>query len=473
MLIFCQERPLNTPSDVIQTASFDPAALLGRLRRRHPRLPLLHIDRERTTGWSHVAVRFDRILVEGPEGLLWFGAEGEPLPSEPPGLQDLQGSKAPKGPKGWSADPLLSRPLADAGRVADGSPRSGSDGPPFSSGLAILLPFEMAEGWEPSGGPFRGPRVPAVVLSCREVVSYHAPTGRLFLPPGFDKALLDPLSFAPPPPVLLRPSLSREGFSGLFRPIVRGLERGDYFQVNIALRFGAELPEDFDPLALYARLLGRSRSRYGGFFSFRDRFLVSHSPEQLLALSGDRVRTRPIAGTAPGPAPSSGPDPLLTDEKLRAEHIMTVDLLRNDIGRVSRAGTVAVPALLAVEPYPHLRHLVSEVTGRVDPRLSRGEVLRSLFPGGSVTGAPRVRVRREIGELEGEPRDYYCGTLGTLSEEGEMDMALLIRTLEGRREGTGWRLVFGVGAGIVADSREEEEYAEILLKARALEEMLR
>ena len=449
---------MNATFDVMNVASFDPAALLGRLRSRNPRLPLLHIDRERTTGWSHVAVRIDRVLEEGPGGLLWYGEEGESLSS---------------GPPGWEADPLLARPLAEAGRESEGAESSGGDAPPFSSGLALLLPFEMAEVWEPSGGPFSAPRVPAVALSCREVVSYHAPTGRLFLPTGFDKALLDPLAFAPPPPVLLRPSLSRDGFSELFRPIVRGLGRGDYFQVNIALRFEADLPRAFDPLALYARVLARSRSRYGGFFSFGDRFLVSHSPEQLLALSGDRVRTRPIAGTAPGPPPPSGPDPLLTDEKLRAEHIMTVDLLRNDIGRVSRAGTVAVPALLAVESYPHLRHLVSEVTGRIDPRLSRGDVLRSLFPGGSVTGAPRVRVRREIGRLEGEPRDYYCGSLGYLSEEGEMDMALLIRTLEGRREEEGGRLVFGAGAGIVADSREEEEYAEILLKARAMEEMLR
>ncbi len=448
---------MNAPYDVIKVDSFDPAALLGRLRSRNPRRPLLHIDRERTTGWSHVPVRIDRVLEEGPEGLRWTGEEGEPLPS---------------GPPGWGADPLLSRPLAEAGREAEGPSSSGGDLPPFSSGLALLLPFEMAEGWEPSGGPFCAPGVPAVVLSCRETVSYHAPTGRLFLPPGFDRSLLEPLSFAPPPPVLLRPSRSREGFSGLFRPIMRGLGRGDYFQVNIALRFEASLPEAFDPLAAYSRVLGRSRSRYGGFFSFRDRFLLSHSPEQLLALSGDHVRTRPIAGTAPGAPPAGGADPLLTDGKLRAEHIMTVDLLRNDIGRVSRAGTVSVPALLAVESYPHLRHLVSEVAGRVDPRLSRGEVLRSLFPGGSVTGAPRVRVRREIGRLEGVPRDYYCGTLGTLSEEGEMDMALLIRTLEGRREGTGWRLVFGVGAGIVADSREDEEYGEILLKAKAMGEVL-
>ncbi len=450
-------RPLTMPFEILSVSSFDPAALLFRLRSKNPALPLLHIDRERETGWSHVPVHFSRILEEGPGGLRWYGETGEPLAD---------------GPGGWGEDPLLSDPLAFAGREESTPPPSGGDRPPFSRGLALLLPFEMAEIWEPSGGPFSGPQVPAFRLSCSGVVSYHAPTGRLFLPPGFDKSLLAPVDLSPPPPVSLRPSHTRDAFSGLFRPIRAGLERGDYFQVNIALRFEADLPEGFDPLSAYARLRARSRSRYGGFFAFRERFLLSHSPEQLLALSKDRVRTRPIAGTAPGAPPPGGTDPLLTDKKLLAEHIMTVDLLRNDIGRVCRAGTVEVPALLAIESYPHLRHLVSEVRGRIDPRLSRGEVLRSLFPGGSVTGAPRIRVRREIGTLEGVPRNYYCGTLGYLSAEGEMDMALLIRSLEGVREGAGGRLVFGAGAGLVADSREDEEYGEILLKAKAMGEVL-
>lgn len=451
--------PVNAPYEILSATSFDPAALLFRLREQNPLRPLIHIDRERTTGWSHIPVRISRILSEGPGGLIWYGEEGEALS---------------QGPGGWGQNPLLDRPLALAPLLREeGSlPPSGPSLPPFSSGVVLLLPFEMAETWEPSGGPFAGPQVPAILVSCSGVVSYHAPTGRLFLPPGFDKRLLEPVSFAPPPPVRLVPSLSSEGFSELFCLIRAGLERGDYFQVNIAQRFDAEIPAGFDPLSAYARLLSRSRSRYGGFFSFREHFLLSHSPEQLLALSGDLVRTRPIAGTAPGVPPKGRPDPLLADPKLLAEHIMTVDLLRNDIGRVSRAGTVEVPALLAIESYPHLRHLVSEVSGRIDPRLSRGEVIRSLFPGGSVTGAPRIRVRREIGDLEGVPRNYYCGALGFLSEAGEMDMALLIRTLEGVREGAGGRLVFGAGAGIVADSREEEEFAEILLKARAMGEVL-
>ena len=436
----------------MRASFFDPASLLWRLRERNPDLPLIHIDRERTTGWSHVPVRISRILVDGPAPVPDVDGAGRPCP----------GSRS-----GWSDHPLLSTPLGRCGGRTDGP---GTD-PPFSRGLVLLLPFEMAELWEPSGGPFKGPEAPAVVAECAEVVSFHQPSGRLFLPDGFDRDLLAPAVIPPPSPLLLRPSMDRAGFSRIFRSIREGLERGDYL-VNIALRFLSATPARFDPLSVYARVLARSRSRYGGFFAFGDRFVLSHSPEQLLSMTGDRVRTRPIAGTAAGAFSGDGPDPLLSDPKINAEHIMTVDLLRNDIGRVCRPGTVRVPSLLAVESYPHLRHLVSEVEGTVDPRLSRSEVLRALFPGGSVTGAPRIRVRREIGVLEGVPRNYYCGTMGYVSASGEVDLSLLIRTLEGVREKAGGCLTFGSGAGIVADSVEEEEYAEMILKARGMGEVL-
>ncbi len=445
------------PSPVVHSLpSFDPASLLWRLRQAHPGMPLIHIDREGSTGWSHVPVRVSRVLEDGPLGLLRYGEDGSPR----------VGSEG-----GWD-DPfsLLSQPLANP-LVGKGTAQT-PDGPPFSEGLVVLLPFEMAERWEPSGGPFRAPMVPAVVADCPEVVSWHAPTRRLYVPRDFDLGMLEPVSFTALPPVTLVPSLDCVGFSRMFLPIQDGLERGDYFQVNIALRFSSDLPDGFDPLAAYARLLGRSRGRYGGFFSFGSRFLISHSPEQLLSIEGDRIRTRPIAGTAAGVLPPGSLEPLHNDSKLLAEHIMIVDLLRNDIGRCALPGSVTVPSLLSIETYPHLRHLVSEVTGLANPRLSRADVIRSLFPGGSVTGAPRIRVRKEIGRLEGTPRNYYCGALGFVSGAGNTDMALLIRTLEGTVAGSGKGLVFGAGAGIVADSRMEEEYGEICLKARAMGEIL-
>jgi anthranilate/para-aminobenzoate synthase component I len=210
-------------------------------------------------------------------------------------------------------------------------------------------------------------------------------------------------------------------------------------------------------------------------FSFREHFVLSHSPEQLLSMNGRRIRAKPIAGTAAGSQTPGGADPLLRDPKLLAEHIMIVDLLRNDIGRVSRPGSVQVPRLMAIETYPHLRHLVSEVQGETSERFSRSDVIKSLFPGGSVTGAPRIRVRQHTSILEKRPRNYYCGSLGFVSDSGTVDLSLLIRSIEGERGGKvpkDGHLTYRAGAGIVADSQDEAEYGEILLKAQAIREIL-
>ncbi|MHB8368772.1 MAG: chorismate-binding protein [Leptospirales bacterium] len=425
----------------LYSPAFDPVALLARLRERDPLRPLLHIDRERSSGWSHVPVDLSRVV------------------------SDRVGES-------FADHPLLSCPA----REKEGtSLRIRQDGiwPPFSSGVVLLLPFEMAELWEPSGGPFLGPQVPAVRCDCRTVVSFHAPTGRLFLPPGFDHSLLDPVALPPVSLPAFSSSDSPEVFAGHLDRIRSGLSDGRYFQVNLARRFEAPLPEGFDPLAAYARMRKLGPSPFGGFFSHRGRFLLSRSPEQFLSGDGDRLVTRPIAGTLAGPPPSGGEEPLLRDPKLLAEHIMTVDLLRNDLGRVCRPGSVRVSRLLAVETLPHLRHLVSDVEGRLAPHLSRKDLLCSLFPGGSVTGAPRIAVRREIGRLEGRPRNDYCGIFGYVSETGQMDFSLLIRTIEGLMEPSGGRISFGAGAGIVADSVAEEEIREIALKARTMEEVFR
>lgn len=436
---------------------FDPASLLFRLRERNPAFPLVHIDRERATGWSYVPVAISSVLEESGNGSrLWRAGHSDPVPSE----------------SRWEDHPLLSRPLFLEPDLNDAFRQSGRQGPSFTSGVVLLLPFEMGELWEPSGGLFSSPRVPAFLCDCREVVAFHAPTGRVFLPSGFDRTLLRPVDFSAPPPVRLKTSCDRDGFSALMDPIRESLKCGDYFQLNIALDFRSPLPEGFDPLALYFRMRRRSPSLFGGFFSFGNHFLLSHSPEQLLSMDGRSVRTLPIAGTAKGEVSAEEEEPLRQEAKLLAEHIMIVDLLRNDIGRVSVPGSVRVPRFLAIETYPHLRHLVSEVTGEVDKRFSRSDVIKSLFPGGSVTGAPRIRVRKHTSILEREPRNYYCGSLGFVSDSGVLDLSLLIRTLEGEREGKSGTLTLKAGAGIVADSDVDDEFGEIMLKAQAIREML-
>ena len=423
---------------VLHCPDFDPVSLLWRLRERDPETPLIHIDRERSSGWSHVPVKVSRVEED------------------------------------WGAVAVFDHPLltGGVGRDLPSLERDRGSRPPFSAGCVLLLPFELAELWEPSGGPFPGPSVPALRCDCFEVVSFHAPSGRLFLPPGFDLSLLAPASFGPLFSLSFLPGESDSDLKRSLSRVRRGLFEGRYFQVNLARRFSAGLPEGFDPLAAYARMRALGPSPFGGFFSWREIFLLSRSPEQLLAAEGNRIVTRPIAGTAAGSVPE-GEEPLLRDAKLLAEHVMTVDLLRNDLGKVCRPGSVRVPRFLAVESLPHLRHLVSDVEGRLEPGLSRRDLLLSLFPGGSVTGAPRIAVRREIGLLEGRPRNYYCGTFGYVSESGRSDFALLIRTLEGATGLGSGRISFGAGAGIVADSVEDEEIREIALKARTMEEVFR
>ena len=421
---------------VIHCPDFDPVALMHCLREQDPARPLIHIDRERSTGWSHIPVEISGVVEDG---------RGEAVFDHP----------------------LLSEGADREGPMPE-SAREGS--PPFSSGVVLLLPFELAEGWEPTGGPFSAPSVPALRCDCRTVVSFHAPSGRLFLPQGFDPSLLAPAPLMGNVPLSFRPGESDADFMRSLSRVRKGLLDGRYFQVNLARRFSAGLPEGFDPLAAYARMRALGPSTFGGFFSWGEIFLLSRSPEQFLAADGERIVTRPIAGTAPGPDPE-GEEPLLRDPKLLAEHVMTVDLLRNDLGRVCRPGSVGVPRFLGVERLPHLRHLVSDVEGRLAPGISRTDLLRSLFPGGSVTGAPRIAVRREIGLLEGRPRNYYCGAFGYVSGSGQADFSLLIRTLEGDT-GRG-RISFGAGAGIVADSVAEEEIREIALKARTMEEVFR
>lgn len=430
--------------------SFDPVSLLVRMRDRDAGAPLVHIDRERTTGWSYVPVRTGRVRED------WGSLPG--LRTGGPAAASWDGHRLLASPAGGSPPEALT---SDPPEI-----------PPFTSGAILLLPYDMAELWEPSGGAVRMPAVPAILVDCLEVVAFHRPSGRLFLPPGFDRALLDPVSFRKNAPVTFSPSHDRPAFAALMAPVGAAISAGEYFQLNLSLRFDADLPGEFDPLSAYARMRGSVRPLFGGFFSLGGRYILSQSPEQLLTLSGEVLRSFPIAGTAKGERPD-GPDPLLSDPKLLAEHIMIVDLLRNDIGRVARPGSVRVPRFLSVESYPHLRHLVSEVRGTVRESVTRAEVIKALFPGGSVTGAPKIRVRAHTWLLEGEPRNYYCGALGFVSDSGLVDLALLIRSLEGDPRGQGeGRAVLRVGAGIVADSDPDSEYTEILLKAQVFREGL-
>jgi len=240
---------------------------------------------------------------------------------------------------------------------------------------------------------------------------------------------------------------------------------GDIYQANLSQRFS--VPFRGDPLAFYRRLRRTSPAPFGACL-FPDGFAVlSNSPERYLLIDGDYVETRPIKGTRPrGRTPEEDRRlalELRESPKDRAEHVMIVDLERNDLGRVCAYRSVHVPELEAVESYANVHHLVSTVAGRVHPSRDTVDCVRNSFPGGSITGAPKVRAMEVIEALEPTARGVYCGSIGYVDFSGRVDLNIAIRTavLQGEQ------LHFQVGGGIVADSDPEEEYEETLTKAQS------
>jgi para-aminobenzoate synthetase component 1 len=270
----------------------------------------------------------------------------------------------------------------------------------------------------------------------------------------------------------LRSTFTHRGYLDAVARVREYIVAGDIFQANLSQRFQAPLPEP--PFELYRRLRRRNPAPFGAYLGFGDVTVLSASPERFLRLDHDRqVETRPIKGTRPrGLVPMHDAAlgrALAESEKDRAENLMIVDLLRNDLSRVCRPGTVRVPELFALEQHPTVHHLVSTVVGELEPESDAVDLVRAAFPGGSITGAPKVRAMEIIAELEPTRRGVYCGSIGYLSATGAMDTSIVIRTFVAAAAG----LYFQAGGGIVADSDPELEYRETLDKARGLIETLK
>lgn len=247
------------------------------------------------------------------------------------------------------------------------------------------------------------------------------------------------------------------------------IRAGDVFQVNLSRGWRVDFSQPVSPIALYQRLRQRNPAPFSAIVEMGDWAIVSSSPERLVRLDADgKLVTRPIAGTHPRGA-TAGEDEALkarlaAHPKERAEHIMLVDLERNDLGRVCEPGSVKVEALMELASYAHVHHLESTVSGRLRSGIGLFELMKSVFPGGTITGCPKVRTMQIIRELERTPRHIYTGSLGYVNLDGTLDMNILIRSflLRGRQA---W---FRTGAGIVADSDPERELAETRSKAMGL-----
>jgi len=361
-------------------------------------------------------------------------------------------------------------------RVARDEPRW-----PFRGGWALLLAYELAAQVEPvlELPPAAGRLPVALAMRCPAAVLRDRATGELVIVAESEHAAwLDTIASdcqaakqanALPswqPPLTLVEDAPDRFLTGAQR-VLGYLAAGDVFQANLSRGWQAGFATPVDPAALFARLRQHNPAPFAGLFAGDGWAVVSASPERLVSVRGDLVETRPIAGTRPR---SSGDDDaarvreLIGHPKERAEHVMLIDLERNDLGRVCTPGSVEVDELMTVESYAHVHHIVSNVRGHLRGDATPGDVIRAVFPGGTITGCPKVRCMEIIAELEGTGRGAYTGAFGWLNRDGDMDLNILIRSAEVE----GKSLRFRTGAGIVADSQPALELDETRAKARGM-----
>lgn len=266
-------------------------------------------------------------------------------------------------------------------------------------------------------------------------------------------------------------NMSYAQYAARFQAVQAYIQAGDCYQVNLAQRFQASYRGD--EWQAFLRLNRANRAPFSAFLRLPHSAVLSLSPERFLSLQQQQIETRPIKGTLPRLADPQADrlqaEKLACAEKDRAENLMIVDLLRNDIGRVAEPGSVSVPELFVVEPFPAVHHLVSTVRARLPDALSATDLLRACFPGGSITGAPKIRAMEIIEELEPQRRNAWCGSIGYISLCGRMDSSITIRTLIAENQ----QLYCAAGGGLVADSDAEAEYQETLHKLNRILPCLR
>jgi para-aminobenzoate synthetase component 1 len=367
------------------------------------------------------------------------------------------------------------------------------DLPPFQGGVIGYLAYETGHWLERLPTPKRvSPKLPLMVTACYDLVlAWDRLTQRCCLfstgVPEQGSAAdaraqarahwlvqqLNDLPTLPEPDWDLtadwQADLGQAEFEAGVQQIKAHIQAGDIFQANLTTRFTATLPNGLSPFDLYRRLYERSAEPFAAFFNWGQGQLLSASPERFLRLdAAGWVETRPIKGTRPrGTTPEMDAqlaEDLLNSAKDRAENVMIADLLRNDLGRVCEIGSIQVPLLCGLESYDAVHHLTSQVIGRLRAGLGPVDLLQATFPGGSITGAPKIRAMEIIHELEPVPRQAYCGTLFWIGHDGAMDASILIRILQ-LADG---QALAHAGCGIVADSDPAAEYAEMQIKVAPL-----
>ena len=352
---------------------------------------------------------------------------------------------------------------------------------PFVGGWLLYLGYELAAEIEPRlklSKPAVGPVAAAIRIPAAIIHERNSNRSWLVAEPGFEHLLPSMAEDLRRAPALTTPStpfvvgaVTEDEPAQFLRGVERALEyiaAGDIYQANLSRAWRAQLHAGVKPHHLYQRLRETNPAPFSGIVQLDGITVVSSSPERLVSVRDGWVSTRPIAGTRPrGQTAAADIDlarELHAHPKERAEHVMLIDLERNDLGRICEAGTVTVDEFMTIESYAHVHHIVSNVRGRLRASATPGDVLAAVFPGGTITGCPKVRCMEIIAELEGTARGPYTGSLGYLNRDGTMDLNILIRTLQI----AGDQLSLRAGAGIVADSNPERELAETRAKARGV-----
>ncbi|MEQ1591947.1 MAG: aminodeoxychorismate synthase component I [Thiobacillaceae bacterium] len=377
--------------------------------------------------------------------------------------------------------PALALPAgkANVGFVASPNPEEISF--PFSGGWLVFLAYELGGLMEPRVGQDTSDtgfpiawmaRIPAAILQ-------QPGSGRcvLLAEPAFSELIGEMLRDAHEAPAACTtlPTMhalleeSPERFLSGVSAIADYIRAGDVFQVNLSRSWVARFSQSVSPSALFATLMENNPAPFSALVQFDGRALASSSPERLVSVErGGKISTRPIAGTHPRGQTVEEDDRLrarLADNpKERAEHVMLVDLERNDLGRVCVPGSVQVEALMDLTRYQYVHHIESTISGILNSSVRVFDILRAVFPGGTITGCPKIRTMQIIRELEVAPREAYTGSVGYINHDGSLDFNILIRSFQLRDD----QVTFRAGAGIVADSEAGRELAETRTKARGL-----
>lgn len=392
------------------------------------------------------------------------------------------------------ADPLFQRRLAAYQALAL------PDAWPFVVGWFGVLGYELNHLLEPSVSYVEGDKPDALSaqmtwVACEDVAVWDSHARQVLVlseNPAIHRCLQSWAQYGDAPVVVgaattgayvspVVTSMTQDAFEAHVKLILDHIAVGDIYQANLSIRFERELT-GITPNQLYQALVDLNPSPFSGMFRLGTSTLISNSPERLVkrhlnpAGQADRVETRPIAGTrGRGASPEAQAlinKTLRQDPKENAEHLMLLDLERNDIGRVSRPATVSVPEAFVLEEYSHVTHMVSQVEGQWNLELPSWALIEALFPGGTITGCPKVRCMEILAQCEPVARGFYTGSLGYWDVRGSTDWNILIRSVMSQQQGETSRIRYHAGAGIVADSNPAYEYRECLRKSQGIESVL-